>query len=554
MKMSGYRKKVNTKVFAVLKDEQKFILGYMFIGILLTLSGYLFPFVYQVFIDEILVGGKIFYLKNIIVLFILAFFLKTVLGYLNTYYGVWCNKRSLLKIKNSMFSNILKNSVDWFSQTKASDIIVTLEKDSVFLNDYLEKYFVNYNVNIISLIAGLILCCVVNPGLTMIAALFSLMSFVIDGKIAKKEKVILNEIRGNNERQINWFQETLSNWKEIKALCMEEEKEKQYMSFLYNHIYWDSKRIYCFASRYLVIPLIKQKVICSILVYFIGGIFVIQGSMTIGEIVSFSSFFSLVTSAMDFLSSGRADLLAQQSMIDRVLCTLQAEKSKMLPVDSTNNYNIRISGLSFSYDNKMILDDVSFSVQEGDRIEISGKSGCGKSTFVKLLAGLIEPQSGIILIGDQPIRNIDEKERYKRICYVAQDSCLFQMSVRENLLLAKSNASEEEMKTVCQLVGLEMEDAAFAEGLDTIVGKEGDMISGGQKQRLILARTLLRDADIYILDEATSHLDRRSEKEVLDNIDRTLAGKTIVYIAHHEDQEKSAAKKIALEAGKLMAL
>ena len=554
MKMSGYRKKVNTKVFAVLKDEQKFILGYMFIGILLTLSGYLFPFVYQVFIDEILVGGKIFYLKNIIVLFILAFFLKTVLGYLNTYYGVWCNKRSLLKIKNSMFSNILKNSVDWFSQTKASDIIVTLEKDSVFLNDYLEKYFVNYNVNMISLIAGLRLCCVVNPGLTMIAALFSLMSFVIDGKIAKKEKVILNEIRGNNERQINWFQETLSNWKEIKALCMEEEKEKQYMSFLYNHIYWDSKRIYCFASRYLVIPLIKQKVICSILVYFIGGIFVIQGSMTIGEIVSFSSFFSLVTSAMDFLSSGRADLLAQQSMIDRVLCTLQAEKSKMLPVDSTNNYNIRISGLSFSYDNKMILDDVSFSVQEGDRIEISGKSGCGKSTFVKLLAGLIEPQSGIILIGDQPIRNIDEKERYKRICYVAQDSCLFQMSVRENLLLAKSNASEEEMKTVCQLVGLEMEDAAFAEGLDTIVGKEGDMISGGQKQRLILARTLLRDADIYILDEATSHLDRRSEKEVLDNIDRTLAGKTIVYIAHHEDQEKSAAKKIALEAGKLMAL
>lgn len=237
MNMSGYRKKVNTKVFAVLKDEQKFILGYMFIGILLTLSGYLFPFVYQVFIDEILVGGKIFYLKNIIVLFILAFFLKTVLGYLNTYYGVWCNKRSLLKIKNSMFSNILKNSVDWFSQTKASDIIVTLEKDSVFLNDYLEKYFVNYNVNMISLIAGLILCCVVNPGLTMIAALFSLMSFVIDGKIAKKEKVILNEIRGNNERQINWFQETLSNWKEIKALCMEEEKEKQYMSFLYNHIY-----------------------------------------------------------------------------------------------------------------------------------------------------------------------------------------------------------------------------------------------------------------------------------------------------------------------------
>ena len=451
-------------------------------------------------------------------------------------------------------SNILKNSVDWFSQTKASDIIVTLEKDSVFLNDYLEKYFVNYNVNMISLIAGLILCCVVNPGLTMIAALFSLMSFVIDGKIAKKEKVILNEIRGNNERQINWFQETLSNWKEIKALCMEEEKEKQYMSFLYNHIYWDSKRIYCFASRYLVIPLIKQKVICSILVYFIGGIFVIQGSMTIGEIVSFSSFFSLVTSAMDFLSSGRADLLAQQSMIDRVLCTLQAEKSKMLPVDSTNNYNIRISGLSFSYDNKMILDDVSFSVQEGDRIEISGKSGCGKSTFVKLLAGLIEPQSGIILIGDQPIRNIDEKERYKRICYVAQDSCLFQMSVRENLLLAKSNASEEEMKTVCQLVGLEMEDAAFAEGLDTIVGKEGDMISGGQKQRLILARTLLRDADIYILDEATSHLDRRSEKEVLDHIDHALVGKTLIYITHHEDQEKGTAKKIVLEAGKLLAL
>lgn len=148
-------------------------------------------------------------------------------------------------------------------------------------------------MNRISLIAGLILCCAVDPALTMIAALFSLLSFLIDGKIAEKEKVILNEMRGNNERQINWFQETSSNWKEVKALCMEGEKEKQYMSFLRNHIYLDSKRIYRFAARYLVIPLIKQKVICSILVCFIGGIFVMLGSMTIGEIVSFSSFFFL---------------------------------------------------------------------------------------------------------------------------------------------------------------------------------------------------------------------------------------------------------------------
>ncbi len=119
MKMSGYRKTVNTKVFAVCGDERKFIMGYLFIGMLLALSGYLFPFVYQIFIDEILVGGKIFYLKNIIVFFILAFFSKTALGYLNTYYGAWCNKRSLLKIKNSMFSNILKNSVDWFLTGKS---------------------------------------------------------------------------------------------------------------------------------------------------------------------------------------------------------------------------------------------------------------------------------------------------------------------------------------------------------------------------------------------------------------------------------------------------
>lgn len=558
MKILSYRKEVNTKVFSVLKDEQKLIRGYMLISILLTLSGYLFPFIYQIFIDEILVGGKIFYLKNIIAFFVLAYFLKVCLGYLNTYYGAWCNKRSLLKIKNSMFSNILRNSVDWFAQTKASDIIVTLEKDAVFLNDYLEKYYINYNVNIVSLIVGLTLCCIVNPGLTVIATFFSLLSFIIDGKIAKKEKVILNEIRENNERQINWFQETLSNWKEIKALCVEKEKEKQYMSFLHNHIYWDSKRIYCFASRYLVIPLIKQKVVCSILVYFVGGILVILGSMTIGEIVSFSSFFSLVTSAMDFLSSSRADLFAQQNMIDRVLDTLQdtlqIKRDKAFSAGNTNGYNIEISNLSFSYDNKMVLDDVSFSIQEGDRIEISGKSGCGKSTFVKLLIGLIEPQSGNILVGDQPIRDIAERDRYKKISYVAQDSCLFNMSIRENFLLAKSNVSDEEMEAACQLVGLEMSDVAFAEGLDTLVGKEGDMISGGQRQRLILARTLLRDADIYILDEATSHLDRRSEKEVLDNIDRALVNKTLIYITHHEEQEKSATKKIVLEAGKLMAL
>ncbi len=551
MKILSYKRKVNAGIFAVLKEEQKLIWGYMLIGILLTLCGYVFPFIYQIFMDEILVGGKIFYLKNIIIVFVSAYLVKVLLGYLNIYYGAWCSKRSLLKIKNSMFSNILKNSVDWFSQTKASDIIVTLEKDSVFLNDYLEKYFVNYNVNTVSLIVGLILCCLVNPGLTFAAVFVSMLSFVIDSKIANREKGILDEIRENNERQINWFQETLSNWKEIKALSMEEAKEKEYMTFLRNHIYWDSKRIYCFASRYLVIPLIKQKVICSILVYFIGGILVICGSMTIGEIVSFSSFFSLVTGAMDFLSSSGADLLAQQNMIDRVLGTIQVKDRQDSSKPVTKGYEINISDLSFSYDNKKVLDSVSFSIKEGEHIEISGKSGCGKSTFVKLLIGLIEPQEGTVLIGSQPIGRIPEGERYKKISYVAQDSCLFHMSIRENLLLANSHVSDEEMKAVCRMVGLEMEDGIFPEGLDTLVGKEGSMLSGGQSQRLILARMLLREADIYILDEATSHLDRRSEKEVLDLIDRILGNKTLIYITHHDDQERNAAKKIVLEVGKL---
>ena len=547
----NYRRKVNERIFTFLNEEHKFILGYFFIGILLALCGYVLPFIYQVFIDEILVGQKIFYLKYIIMVFILSYIGKTGLGYLNLYYGIWCNKKTLLKLKNIMFSNILKNPVDWFAHTKNSDIIVTLEKDSAFLNDYIEKYFVNYNVNIISLVTGLILCCLVNPGLTLIATFCSLLSFAVDKKIARKEKVILNEIRNNNERQIHWFQETLSNWKEIKALCAEEMKEKQFMTFLYNHIYWDSKRIYCFASRYLVIPLLKQKVICSILVYFIGGILVIRGSMTIGKVVSFSAFFSMVTTGIDFLSSSGADLLAKQSMIERVLETLKVKEEQTFSRESVNGYEIKVSDLSFSYDNKIVLDDVSLVIKEGDRIEISGKSGGGKSTFVKLLVGLLEPQKGNILIGNESIENIPESVRYEKISYVAQDSCLFQMSIRDNLFLAKSNASEEELVAACQLAGVEFGGSDFPDGLDTLVGKEGGMISGGQSQRLILARMLLRDADIYILDEATSHLDRRSEKEVLANIDRVLADKTRIYITHHKQQGDNAAKKLLLEAGKL---
>ena len=197
--------------------------------------------------------------------------------------------------------------------------------------------------------------------------------------------------------------------------------------------------------------------------------------------------------------------------------------------------SIEIEKLSFHYPGQEdLFRNVSFSARQGERIAIVGKSGCGKTTLLKLLVGLLHADEGKIRYSGVEIHNIKISGLHKRIGFILQNSRLYNMSVRENLLLVSPDAAKEDLEEACRKACILDYIQELPEGFDTVIGENGSKLSGGQRQRIALARAFLMDVDVYIFDEATSAIDQYSEKLINDAIAGVGEDKIVIIVAHRE--------------------
>ena len=200
--------------------------------------------------------------------------------------------------------------------------------------------------------------------------------------------------------------------------------------------------------------------------------------------------------------------------------------------------------LSFSYKEKEILKDLNFAFKKGERVGIVGESGSGKSTFLRLLAGLLLPTEGVVSVaGETKAEGI-----IKKISMVMQEAMLMPLTIKENIALGK-DVPEERINEVIKAAKLDGWIDSLEEGIDTYLGDRANEISGGQAQRIAIARAMLKDADIILLDEPTSSLDKETTTEVLEALDRLMEGKTVVHVTHHPDLLKGYDRIITVKEG-----
>lgn len=209
-------------------------------------------------------------------------------------------------------------------------------------------------------------------------------------------------------------------------------------------------------------------------------------------------------------------------------------------------YAIDLENISFSYENHLIINNLSLKVKPGEHIGIVGDSGCGKSTLLKILAGLYPPDSGTITIAGA---QFPEKIR-KQIALVMQGSSLFPLSIRDNITCGHSIA-DEIVWAACQSASLTKWIAKLPNGLDTNVGERGNQVSGGQAQRIQIARALCKDAPIILLDEPISALDQDTGHSVLDSLCKLTNGKTVVHVTHHQETLDDSDTIYRMEGGSL---
>jgi ATP-binding cassette subfamily B protein/subfamily B ATP-binding cassette protein MsbA len=291
-----------------------------------------------------------------------------------------------------------------------------------------------------------------------------------------------------------------------------------------NQIYWYINRTFI---------AFKDFFITRMNLYFIGGLLIINGQMDVGILLAFMNYYGQFFQNISSITDSILGIKNDSPSIDRVTEIMDIEISSKPHVKILDD-SISINHLDFRYSEEqpLVLKDITFSVASKEHVAIVGRSGCGKTTLAKLLMGLYEPLSGSICFGEVDISKIAFESIGQKIGIVMQDPPLFNLTIRENLQFAKKRATDDELHTVCEKANILDFILSQPDGFETIIGERGIKLSGGQKQRLSIARTLLQNPDMIILDEATSSLDSENEKAIVGAIDELSKGKTIITIAH----------------------
>jgi ATP-binding cassette subfamily C protein/subfamily B ATP-binding cassette protein MsbA len=287
--------------------------------------------------------------------------------------------------------------------------------------------------------------------------------------------------------------------------------------------------------------------LATALLLFYGGLKVLEGSLTFGELASYLTALTLIQMPLVETQKGIVEVKASLPVVQRLRQVLDLEEEMEKGVEFVGlKEGINVQRLSVSIDGRDILKGVSFSIRKGERVAVMGSTGSGKSTLLRVLCGFV-PYEGQVYYDEKELREINLSTLRSKIAYLSQESFVLSGTVRENLLIANPNATEEEMWEALRLSACN-----FVESLDEVVDKESRMLSGGESQRLALARLFLKKPQVLLLDEATSALDAQTESLVLKNLFEKFPDTTFIVVAHRFSNILACERALVLKDGKLI--
>lgn len=535
LKSVKYKLSVLDKIMPLTKGVRHlFILNLLF-SIAIIVSGFIAPLFYKIFIEETIISGKMETFLPVLSGYALIHFGVIIIQYIKNHFNNKIRNYVTFRAKLKMWQDLFKWDFPEYERANIGDTKMFIEDDVQVLLNFSSYYTIDYLIQFATMLVCVVILFVMDWRLALFSITCIPLTSGVDSFLSKREKALNNEQRENDKEMNAWLFSSLQSWKEVKALNLQNRQKSAFVRHIKKYALYYAKWINYWTLRVLVIPKIRNEFLMRFGLYFLGGLLVMNRQMSIGSLLIFATYFEMLTKAIQGVSSTDADLQGKKPYLDRLLQKLEEEYPAEQGEDLNSIDSIEIEKLSFHYPGQEdLFRNVSFAARQGERIAIVGKSGCGKTTLLKLLVGLLHADEGKIRYSGVEIHNIKISGLHKRIGFILQNSRLYNMSVRENLLLVSPDAAKEDLEEACRKACILDYIQELPDGFDTVIGENGSKLSGGQRQRIALARAFLMDVDVYIFDEATSAIDQYSEKLINDAIAGVGEDKIVIIVAHIE--------------------
>ncbi len=558
--------RARSKNYSVLKELVRFVMPYRkrmslaAVVLVLTAATTLsIGLALQRLVDRGLIAQDLHQL-NIGVLIIVGLILLMAIGTFVRFYLVsWLGERVSADMRKAVFGHIVNLHPSYFEANRSGEIMSRLTTDTTLIQNIIGSSLSMAMRSTLTLIGGVALLLITNLKLSLIVLScvpLILLPILIFGRrvraLSRKSQDSIADV-GTQAGEI------IHQIKTVQSYTREAEEKLAFGREVERAFGIARQRIQQRAILIAAVILLVFGAISGML--WVGGTDVLSGEMTGGELGSFAYFAIMVAMSVATLSEVFGELQRASGATERLLELLRVEPLIQAPREPSIRARdmpaeIRFREVTFCYPSRPLqpaLKQLTLTIEEGKSLALVGPSGAGKSTIFELLLRFYDPQSGEILLGDTPLRDLDPAELRRQIALVPQQPVLFTADVWHNIRYGRPDASDDEVLAAARAAHADEFIRTLPDGYDSNLGEQGVRLSGGQRQRIAIARAILKDPRILLLDEATSALDSESERHVQDALQKLMHNRTTVIIAHRLSTIQHVDKIAMLDQGQLVA-
>jgi len=531
----------------------------VFIGLVLIvlsrLSSLVLPWKSKALLDEVIPNKDYDQLYHLLFIVGLAILVQSITSFLLTRILSVQAQFLISELRAQVQKKVVSLPISFFDNTKSGALVSRIMSDVEGVRNLIGTGLVQLVGGTITAVISMILLIQISPSMTFfvlvpiaVFGLVALKAFKYIRPIFRNRGIISADVKGR-------LTETLSGVRVIKAFNAEAQENETFEKGV-DKLFQNVKKSLT-ATAFMTSSATFLLGIASTGIMGIGGYKIMTGELTVGNFLSFTLLLGFMIAPIVQMSNIGSQLTEALAGLDRTeeLMNMPAEKDD--PQRSIIIENMKgtlvFDDVSFFYEaGKDVLNNISFEVPSGSVTALVGSSGSGKSTIAGLSATFLNPKSGKITIDNQDMSKVKLSSYRKYLGVVLQDEFLFEGTIKENILFPRPNASEEDLQNAVKAAYVNEFTDRFEKGLDTLIGERGVKLSGGQRQRLAIARAILADPKIIILDEATSSLDTESESLIQKSLSELVKDRTTIVIAHRLSTIKQADQILVIESGSIV--